>query len=49
MAACPGEYGAGIKLAIDRRRLMMRESRTFVTFTAADAELRTARASGIDS
>jgi hypothetical protein len=33
------EYGAGIKLAIDRGWLMMHESGTFVTFTLTGAEL----------
>ena len=35
----PAEYGAGIKLAIDRGWLKMHESGTFVTFTPAGAEL----------
>jgi hypothetical protein len=37
--ATPDEYSAGIKLAIDRGWLVMRESGTFVTFTPAGAEL----------
>ncbi|MCK1642121.1 hypothetical protein IVA95_32365 [Bradyrhizobium sp. 157] len=35
----PAEYGAGLKLAIDRRWLTLHESGTFVTFTPAGAEL----------
>jgi hypothetical protein len=35
----PAEYGAGLKLAIDRGWLKMNESGTFVTFTPAGAEL----------
>jgi hypothetical protein len=35
----PAEYGAGLKLAIDRGWLKMHESGTFVTFTPAGAEL----------
>ena len=35
----PTEYGAGLKLAIDRGWLKMHESGTFVTFTPAGAEL----------
>jgi hypothetical protein len=33
------EYGAGLKLAIERGWLKMHESGTFVTFTPAGAEL----------
>jgi hypothetical protein len=35
----PAEYGAGIKLAIERGWLVMHESGTFVRFTPAGAEL----------
>jgi len=35
----PAEYGAGIKLAIERGWLEMHESGTFVRFTPAGAEL----------
>jgi hypothetical protein len=35
----PTEYGAGLKLAIERGWLTMHESGTFVTFTSAGAEL----------
>jgi hypothetical protein len=35
----PAEYGAGMKLAIERGWLLMHESGTFVTFTPAGAEL----------
>jgi hypothetical protein len=35
----PAEYGAGLKLAIDRGGLTLHESGTFVTFTPAGAEL----------
>src|SRR6266850_8128266 len=35
----PAEYGAGLKLAIDRGWLTLHESGTFVTFTPAGAEL----------
>jgi hypothetical protein len=35
----PAEYGAGLKLAIERGWLKMHESGTFVVFTAAGAEL----------
>ena len=35
----PAEYGAGIKVAIERGWLEMHESGTFVTFTPAGAEL----------
>jgi hypothetical protein len=35
----PVEYGAGLKLAIERGWLKIHESRTFVTFTPAGAEL----------
>jgi hypothetical protein len=35
----PAEYGAGLKLAIERGWLKMHESGTFVTFTSAGAEL----------
>jgi len=35
----PAEYGAGLKLAIDRGWLSLHESGTFVTFTPAGAEL----------
>ena len=35
----PAEYGAGLKLVIDRGWLKMHESGTFVTFTPAGAEL----------
>ena len=37
--ASPAEYGAGIKLAIERGWLKMHESGTFVIFTPAGAEL----------
>jgi hypothetical protein len=37
--ASPAEYGAGLKLAIDRGWLVMHESGTFVRFTPAGAEL----------
>ena len=37
--ASPAEYGAGLKLAIERGWLKMYESGTFVTFTPAGAEL----------
>jgi hypothetical protein len=37
--ASPAEYGAGLKLAIDRGWLVMHESGTFVRFTSAGAEL----------
>jgi hypothetical protein len=37
--ASPAEYGAGMKLAIDRGWLLMHDSGTFVTFTEAGAEL----------
>jgi hypothetical protein len=40
----PTEYGAGLKLAIDRGWLKMQESGTFVTFTPAGAELLAGRA-----
>src|SRR3981189_949716 len=33
----PAEYGAGLKLAIDRGWLKLHESGTFVTFTPASA------------
>ncbi|MDE5453655.1 hypothetical protein GWE18_12435 [Bradyrhizobium sp. CSA112] len=35
----PAEYGAGIRLAIERGWLVMHESGTYVIFTPADAEL----------
>ena len=35
----PAEYGAGMKLAIERGWLEMHESGTFVRFTSAGAEL----------
>ena len=35
----PAEYGAGLKLAIERGWLNMHESGTFVTFTPTGAEL----------
>jgi hypothetical protein len=35
----PAEYGAGMKLAIDRGWLAMHESGTFVRFTPAGADL----------
>src|SRR5215203_5674537 len=35
----PAEYGAGLKLAIERGWLKMHESGTFVTFTLAGAKL----------
>jgi hypothetical protein len=35
----PAEYGAGLKLAIDRGWLWMHESGTYVKFTPAGAEL----------
>ena len=35
----PAEYGAGIKLAIERSWLWMHESGTYVKFTPAGAEL----------
>jgi hypothetical protein len=35
----PAEYGAGLKLAIERGWLKIHESGTFVTFTPAGAEL----------
>jgi hypothetical protein len=34
----PAEYGAGMKLSIDRGWLAMHESGTFVKFTSAGAE-----------
>jgi hypothetical protein len=37
--ASPAEYGAGVKLAIDRGWLSMHESGTFVRFTPFGAEL----------
>jgi hypothetical protein len=37
--ANPAEYGAGMKLAIERGWLVMHESGTFVRFTAAGADL----------
>jgi len=37
--ASPAEYGAGLKLAIDRGWLVMHESGTFVRFTPVGAEL----------
>jgi len=37
--ATPAEYGAGLKLAIERGWLAMHESGTFVRFTQAGAEL----------
>jgi hypothetical protein len=36
--AAPAEYGAGLKLAIDRGWLTMHESGTYVKFTQAGAE-----------
>ena len=35
----PAEYGAGLKLAIERGWLVMHESGTFVKFTQAGADL----------
>jgi hypothetical protein len=35
----PAEYGAGMKLALERGWLAMHESGTFVRFTSAGAEL----------
>lgn len=35
----PAEYGAGMKLAVERGWLVMHESGTFVRFTPACAEL----------
>jgi hypothetical protein len=35
----PGEYGAGLKLAIERGWLWLHESGTYVRFTQAGAEL----------
>ena len=35
----PSEYGAGLKLAIERGWLWKHESGTYVKFTQADAEL----------
>jgi hypothetical protein len=35
----PAEYSAGLKFAIERGWLVMHDSGTFVTFTAAGAEL----------
>jgi hypothetical protein len=35
----PGEYGAGLRLAIERGWLWMHESGTYVKLTPADAEL----------
>jgi hypothetical protein len=35
----PPQYGAGLKLAIERGWLKMHESGTFVTFTPADLEM----------
>jgi hypothetical protein len=35
----PAEYGAGLKLCIERGWLVMHESGTFVRFTSAGAEL----------
>jgi hypothetical protein len=35
----PAEYGAGMKLALERGWLVMHESGTFVRFAAAGAEL----------
>ncbi|MDI4231475.1 hypothetical protein OZ411_01430 [Bradyrhizobium sp. Arg237L] len=37
--AKPAEYGAGIKFAIERGRLWMHESGTYVKITPAGAEL----------
>ena len=37
--ASPAEYGAGLKLAIDRGWLVMHESGTYVRFTPAGADL----------
>ena len=37
--ASPAEYGAGMKVAIERGWLVMHESGTFVRFTQAGAEL----------
>jgi hypothetical protein len=37
--ASPAEYGAGVKLAIERGWLAMHESGTFVRFTPQGAEL----------
>jgi hypothetical protein len=36
----PAEYGAGVKLVIERGWLTMHQSGTFVRFTPAGAELR---------
>jgi hypothetical protein len=38
-SASPAEYGAGLKLAIERGWLWMHESGTYVKFTPASAEL----------
>ena len=37
--ATPAEYSAGVKLAIDRARLVLHESGTFVRFRQAGADL----------
>ena len=37
--ATPAEYGAGLRLAIERGWLVMHDSGTFVKFTQAGAEL----------
>jgi hypothetical protein len=37
--ASPAEYGAGMKLAIERGWLVMHESGTFVRFTPTGADL----------
>jgi hypothetical protein len=39
LKATPDEYGAGLKLAIERGWLQMHESGTYVKFTQAGAEL----------
>jgi hypothetical protein len=37
--ASPAEYSAGLELAIERGWMVMHESRTYVKFTQAGAEL----------
>jgi hypothetical protein len=39
LRATPAEYGAGLKLAIERGWLWLHESGTYVKFTQAGAEL----------
>jgi hypothetical protein len=39
LRATPAEYGAGLKLAIERGWLQIHESGTYVNFTQAGAEL----------